>query len=74
MLPLFPADAIRPAQSSREAARAEASTFAPAVNEEPTEVVNLRRACTVNGEPFGPGRYVVSASLAATLRALDAGR
>src|SRR5262249_17520079 len=46
----------------------------PPVAEEPTEVVNLKRECSVNGERFAPGRHVVPASKAAALRAIDVGR
>jgi len=46
----------------------------PPVAEEPTEVVILRREVWLNGERFGPGRYVVTESKAAGLRALEAGR
>ena len=46
----------------------------PPVVEEPTEVVVLRRECSVNGERFAPGRHVVPASKAAALRAIDVGR
>src|SRR5262245_42855758 len=46
----------------------------PAVAEEPTEIVILRRECSVNGERFAPGRHVVPASKAAALRAIDVGR
>src|SRR5262245_49855494 len=43
----------------------------PPVAEEPTEMVILRRECSVNGERFAPGRHVVPASKAAGLRAID---
>ena len=46
----------------------------PAVAEEPTQIVILRRECSVNGERFAPGRHVVPASKAAALRAIDVGR
>src|SRR5262252_6299894 len=39
------------------------------IPEEATEVVNLTRECSLNGERFAPGRYIVPASKAATLRA-----
>jgi hypothetical protein len=44
------------------------------VAEEATEVVNLKRECSLNGERFAPGRYVVTPSKAAALRSLDRGR
>jgi len=46
----------------------------PLVVKEPTEVVSLRRECSLNGERFAPGRHVVPASKAAGLRAIDVGR
>ena len=46
----------------------------PPVAEEATEVVNLTRECSLNGERFAPGRHVVPASKAATLRSIGAGR
>ena len=46
----------------------------PPVAEEATEVVNLTRECSLNGERFAPGRHVVPASKAAALRAIDVGR
>jgi len=46
----------------------------PPVAEEATEVVNLTRECSLNGERFAPGRYIVPASKAATLRSIGAGR
>ena len=44
------------------------------VTEEPTEVVNLKRECSLNGERFAPGRHVVPAAKAAGLRAIERGR
>ena len=47
---------------------------APLPVEEPTEVVILRREVSLNGERFAPGRYMVPASKAVALRAIEAGR
>ena len=46
----------------------------PPVVEEPNEIVTLRREVSVTGERFAPGRYMVPASKAVALRAIEAGR
>jgi hypothetical protein len=68
MLELFPADEA-PAEPP-----APAAAVVPPIAEEPTEVVNLKRECSLNGERFAPGRHVVPASKAVALRSIEAGR
>src|SRR5262249_48679761 len=69
---LLPAHAVPAAPTQAKPGRSPEPTSPPVV-EEPTEVVNLRREVWLNGERFGPGRYVVTEAKAAGLRAIERG-
>ena len=70
---LLPANAVAvlPAQAKPSSSP---EPTPPPVAEEPTEVVILRRECSVNGERFALGRHVVPVSKAVALRSIEAGR